>query len=100
MAKFSEVENEPGHWLFYCLGCKTHHSVWTTPNKNKVLWNYNNDVDNPTISPSLRVKHFSNEQQKHILCHSFIREGKIEYLNDCTHELAGQIVDIPHWEDT
>lgn len=28
------------------------------------------------------------------VCHSFVRNGKIEYLNDCTHELAGQTVEL------
>lgn len=28
-------------------------------------------------------------------CHSFITDGKIQYLSDCFHELAGQTVDLP-----
>jgi hypothetical protein len=31
---------------------------------------------------------------KNMVCHSFIRNGKIEYLSECTHELAGQTVDM------
>jgi hypothetical protein len=29
-----------------------------------------------------------------VRCHSFVREGKIEFLNDCTHEHAGQTLDL------
>jgi len=29
------------------------------------------------------------------ICHSFIRDGKIQFLGDCTHALAGQTVDLP-----
>ena len=28
-------------------------------------------------------------------CHSFVREGRIEFLSDCTHALAGQTVELP-----
>jgi hypothetical protein len=29
------------------------------------------------------------------ICHSFVRDGRIEFLSDCTHRLAGQTVDLP-----
>lgn len=32
------------------------------------------------------------------VCHSFIRDGRIEFLSDCTHALAGQTVDLPDIE--
>ncbi len=34
-------------------------------------------------------------------CHSFIEKGKIRFLPDCTHSLAGQTVDLPEneWPD-
>ena len=32
-------------------------------------------------------------------CHSFIRDGKIQYLNDCTHEFAGKTVELPDYTD-
>lgn len=33
------------------------------------------------------------------VCHSFVRAGKIEFLGDCTHALAGQTVALPDWPD-
>ena len=27
-------------------------------------------------------------------CHSFVTDGKIRFLNDCTHEMAGETVDL------
>jgi hypothetical protein len=33
------------------------------------------------------------------ICHSFITDGRIQFLGDCTHRLAGQTVPIPDWED-
>lgn len=31
------------------------------------------------------------------VCHSFVTNGRIQFLNDCTHALAGQTVDLPDW---
>lgn len=31
------------------------------------------------------------------VCHSFVRDGKIEFLGDCTHEFAGKTVDLEAW---
>jgi hypothetical protein len=31
------------------------------------------------------------------VCHSFITDGQIQFLGDCTHPMAGQTVPIPKW---
>jgi hypothetical protein len=31
----------------------------------------------------------------HHCCHSFVTNGKIQFLADCTHKLAGQTVELP-----
>lgn len=31
-------------------------------------------------------------------CHSYITDGKIKFLADCHHSLAGQTVEIPDWD--
>lgn len=31
------------------------------------------------------------------VCHSFVVDGSIQFLADCTHALAGQTVPIPPW---
>jgi hypothetical protein len=31
---------------------------------------------------------------KNDICHSFIKNGKIQYLSDCTHELKGKTVQL------
>lgn len=33
------------------------------------------------------------------VCHSFVRAGRIEFLGDCTHALAGQTVPLPPWPE-
>ncbi len=32
------------------------------------------------------------------VCHSFVTNGRIQFLGDCTHELAGKTIEIPEWE--
>jgi len=93
MAKFQKLDkrgNQPDYY-FDCPGCKCSHGVWTTEsNDRNAVWRWNNDVNKPTVSPSLRVS-FGNGK----ICHSFIKDGKIQFLNDCTHHLAGQTVELP-----
>ena len=31
------------------------------------------------------------------LCHSYVRDGMVQFLGDCTHALAGQIVPLGDW---
>ena len=96
---------ETGTYLFYCPGCKCNHAV---NDKWKV------DITNNTISPSVLVKSVSLPDElekdddnnyvkgpdgrlkgaKDEICHSFVRNGKIQFLNDCTHELVGEIVEM------
>jgi len=33
------------------------------------------------------------------VCHSFVTDGRIQFLGDCTHNLAGQTVDLPEITD-
>lgn len=69
---------------FWCPGCDHIHG----PNHT---WEYNGDPERPTFSPSVLVTGGSSGT----VCHSFVRDGRIEFLGDCTHALAGQTVDLP-----
>jgi hypothetical protein len=93
LLKLEKVEDSPDY-SFYCPGCECDHGVWTTEsNNNKAIWQFNDDMDKPTFSPSLLIHHGAG-----IVCHSFIREGKIEYLSDCTHKFAGQTIEMEDYE--
>lgn len=87
-----------GGQTFFCPGCQHTHSVNTAPNGPR--WTYNGDPVRPTFGPSILVTaHWSasNPTEKDDVCHSFVRAGRIEFLGDCTHVLAGQTVDLPPW---
>lgn len=92
MAILEEVSNCKGLYLAECPGCKTLHQIHTVrSNPNGPNWSFNGDMLKPTFSPSLFVnRDQSNPTQP--ACHSFIRNGVWQFLNDCTHELAGQNV--------
>jgi hypothetical protein len=79
---------------FWCPGCDALHVMRV----EEPHWTWNGDVDKPTLSPSLLVTYqdLSGEGQ-HERCHSFVRDGNIEFLGDCTHALAGKTVCIPDW---
>jgi hypothetical protein len=96
-------ENAQDYLWFYCVGCQTNHRVPVTgPRK----WNWNGSEEKPTLTPSIKVTWHkttdagtarvtdSNGNDVMHVCHSFVTEGRIQYLGDCTHELAGQTVDL------
>lgn len=83
MAKV-HFQKDINRYLFFCPGCQCGH--WF----NETTWQFNGDVDKPTVSPSILVR-------DKIICHSFVNNGMIQFLSDCTHELAGQTVEIPDW---
>lgn len=92
MPKVAEVEDQPGFYIFDCPGCNKSHFINTNPEYGGV-WEFNKDLENPTVSPSLLVRMPWKHQMQ--ICHSFVKDGKIQFLNDCTHSLAGQTVEIP-----
>lgn len=116
MAKVKQWEGDGRRGLhFWCPGCNEVHQVTTDPSG----WRWNGDVDKPTLSPSVLVKsgHYAggaaakrghcwcnfkertgqDTKFKCGQCHSFVRDGRIEFLNDSTHALAGQTIDLPPW---
>lgn len=82
-------------YLFECPGCDMMHQVHVG-RQGIPSWTFNGDLEKPTFNPSLVVRYDLRNVPK--VCHSFIRDGKIEFLTDCTHDLAGQTVTIPNWE--
>jgi hypothetical protein len=32
-------------------------------------------------------------------CHSFVTDGRIQFLGDCTHHPVGQTVPLPPWDE-
>lgn len=93
------------YYRYRCPGCESQH-VLGVDSGPRPQWAFDGNFDAPTFSPSVlghRQKWIGDEsgQQGHyvdVVCHSFVRAGKIEYLSDCTHELAGKTVPMVPWD--
>ena len=81
---------EEAYYEFHCPGCDMLHMIQVMDTPQRKAWEWNGDEVNPTFAPSY-VTWTSKER-----CHSFIRNGNIEFLSDCTHELAGKTVPLPY----
>lgn len=96
-------KTDPHYAWFHCPGCDGKHAVGTGPGG----WNWNGSYDKPTLSPSVLVRtgravdaaYVPDEYDPPEVCHSFVTDGRIQFLADCTHTLAGQTVDLPELKD-
>lgn len=75
---------------FECPGCECVHAV---PVSGERGWQFNGDLERPTLSPSLLVREYEGDTVVRV-CHSFVRNGQIEFLSDCTHEHAGKTLPL------
>lgn len=57
-------------------------------------WSWNGDTERPTLKPSILTQFSWGEDYKLYRCHSFVNDGEIQFLSDCTHELVGQTVPL------
>jgi hypothetical protein len=108
MAKVLRVSPEAYEegYQFTCPGCKSQHIVpvrWSAEQIQRhggrgPAWTFNGNLDRPTFGPSLLVRWDYNQEEHGFveknICHSFIRDGQIQFLNDCTHGLAGKTVEL------
>lgn len=104
-----------GLLAFWCPGCVDVHAI-TTEGGGHPCWSYNGDPDAPTFQPSILVRGLKLNRNEAgewtgegvdswardaagntipLVCHSFVTDGQIQFLNDCTHALTGQTVPIP-----
>jgi len=68
--------------IAFCPGCKTCHPF----DLNR--WQFDGNLELPTFSPSL----LCNANDPEHRCHSFVRNGEWQFLDDCCHGLKGQTV--------
>lgn len=121
MAKISLYISEGNlGYHFHCEGCGSAHGVFTQQGEgDKVpIWEWNGSLNSPTFTPSIMVKHPHSSPENNILhnkfykkyrryptlkelpydrlsvCHSFVTNGGIRFLEDCTHHLKGQTVKL------
>ncbi len=92
---------------FHCPGCNEIHMVNTDMN-DRPAWGFNDNYDAPTFTPSILVRgvqRLTEDEYQRVmsgetitprpaLCHSFVTDGRIQFLGDCLHELAGQTIEL------
>lgn len=108
-----------GRLMFWCPGCDEAHMV-AVGEGDGPRWGYNGNPDAPTFTPSVLIRsgHYvpgHREGQscwctynrrvpdapapfRCYVCHSFVTDGRIQFLGDSTHALAGQTVDLPDFD--
>ena len=113
------LADEPAFW---CPGCGALHRVPSNLRTEAPgpKWQWNEDAERPTFSPSILVRtirpNLTDEEwalydevaagpggtervladpRFRFVCHSFVTDGRIQYLSDCTHQYAGQTIDLP-----
>jgi len=101
-AKLHAGGGETTMW-FLCPGCDDYHACRVGHVAGHPCWGFNGDLESPTLTPSVKVTYPANpdadddfaEWRTERICHSFVAAGRIQFLSDCTHALAGQTVDLP-----
>lgn len=96
-----DVEGGPvtGHMVM-CPACKHGHKFNTPehPTRGGAKWSFNGNLERPTFTPSMLVTCDMRNPPVKTICHSYVTDGRIQFLGDCTHEMKGQTVDLPEFE--
>lgn len=56
----------------------------------KPKWSWNGDTEKPTLSPSI----MTTDGEGGTVCHSYVTDGNVQFLGDCTHEFKSQTVPL------
>jgi hypothetical protein len=73
------------HW---CPACDRRHLLLMGHRDARLLdWDHN--TRRPTFTPDIR------QEEPSLVCHYFIADGRVQFLSDSTHALAGRTVDLP-----
>lgn len=100
---------------FWCPGCLEPHVIDCGPGG----WGFNGDPLKPTFTPSVLVRsgHYAsghkpgdfcwcthNAEHPEVaasfscsVCHSFVTDGVIRFLGDCSHAMANKEVPLAPW---
>lgn len=104
---------------WWCPGCNHAHRIQHGGGAGP-RWGWNGNAEKPTFTPSVLVRGIREDMDEatqaaydalgpseirgaiddprfRSVCHSFVVDGQMQMLGDCTHALAGQTVPIPPW---
>jgi hypothetical protein len=92
------IDSKDGEYLsFWCPGCDCVHSITVNNGPgDSNHWGWNGSYDTPTFTPSI-LYNVGGANRSRPICHSYVTDGRMQMLADCTHALAGQTVDLPEF---
>jgi Family of unknown function (DUF6527) len=111
LATLRQVSDQNGrrgaHVLVWCPGCDAHDGfglhrfgvVGDDGSEPDIKWTWNGSLDVPHFDPSY-LCWTGDRDNPYTRCHSYLHEGRWQFLADSTHPLAGQTVDmvpLPAW---
>lgn len=89
--------------VFVCPGCKEEeldssglHMIPVNSLTKTPAWEWDSNLEFPTLSPSILTRQGLDFK---FVCHSFLKAGVFQYLDDCTHSLKGLFVPMVPLED-
>ena len=91
--KTFDTDNTLLGYSFHCPACGYGHMYHTEkPNECGAKWTFNGNLEKPTFRASMLVN--AKNEGREPKCHLFVTDGKIQYLGDCTHKMAGQTIEM------
>jgi len=107
--KAKPVRNQPGKGYVECSTEEATHVSLRIPGPTGLLtlpvirsgtrngtgcWTWNGNTEAPTLRPSVLSEGFSSITDAPFRCHSWINDGAAQFLDDCSHDMAGQTVPL------
>lgn len=106
------VDDHGDHYdaiMIWCPGCEItdddghkHGGLHMLPisgdASKRPVWQWNGELERVTLDPSILTR--VNRGETQFICHSYLRDGQWQFLDDCTHALVGQtvaMVPLPDW---
>lgn len=102
MPKVIETQNG---WMIQCHACQWHEFP-KNQLQNGASWTFNNNLDQPTFTPSMNqttnLAEWTdyNPECPSSRCHFIVTKGNIHYCSDCTHKWAGQTLTLEEWDES
>jgi hypothetical protein len=95
-----------GRVSFMCPGCREVHQI-RVEGEGRPRWGFNGDHDRPTVQCVNDEKgewtgewvYGGDGKPLPSVRHSFVTDGQIQFLGDCTHELANQTVPLKPFDE-
>ena len=85
--------------MLWCPGCDQLHAP-SVEGTGPPIWQWDNNLESPTLSPSILITWTEGEEKTEHRCHSYLIAGNWQFLADSTHKLRSQtvpMVPLPKW---